>query len=259
MKRERVVYFGLALALSMVLAGCGGTTTPAPTTAPAETQPVAQGETQGQPQDSNEMPEASAVAANPNDPASILAAMQADFDATAQGLLDEQAALFAQIGESYDGYAANVGAVQAWYDLAVSESEALGARTIENARQYYRAVVATVDHGDDDALDDAMEDLYDLIYDDAFDEFYDVIYDDAFDDMYDQLYDGVIADAYDTLEYDEWYDAHSDAYEAWFDSKSDVYDAWFDSKSDVYDEWFDVKSDFYSGEFDIDETLRLNE
>lgn len=252
MKKMQLIV--IAAALSVALMGCGGIGTPSAqsqTGAPTE-------QTQGQTSPS-EGEEASTPTITNGDPEAVLAAIQADFDATAQGLLDEQAALLAQAGDSYDGYAANVDAVQAWYDLAVSESEALGARTIENARQYYRVLAATVDHEDYDALDDAMDDFYDLIYDDQFEAYYDTIYDDGFELMYDELYDGIIADAYDTMGYDEWYDAHSDAYDAWFDAKSDVYDAWFDAKSDIYDEWFDVNSDFYSGEFDVDATLRLDE
>lgn len=192
-------------------------------------------------------------------PEAIIEQTEKDFADTQQELLDAQGTLFAEVGDTYDGYVANAQAIQGWYDLAVSESEGLSARTIENARQYYRSVVATIDHGDRDALDDAMDDFYDLIYDDAFEEYYDAIYDEGFEAMYDQYYDGLLADAYDAVPYDEWYDAKSDAYDAWYDSKSDVYDAWFDGKSDVYDEWFDVNSAFYDNEFDIDDVLRLNE
>ena len=181
-------------------------------------------------------------------PEQIREQIEQDFADTQQALLDEQSALFAEVGDSYEGYVANEQAVQAWYDLAVSETEALGARTLENARQYYRAVVATIDHGDQDALDEALDDFYDLIYDDAFDEYYDVIYDDGFDAAYDQYYDGVLDDAYDTVPYDEWYDVRSEAY-----------DAWYDAKSDVYDEWYDVNGGFFDNEFDIDEILRLDE
>ena len=191
-------------------------------------------------------------------PEEIIAQIQQDFASTEQSLLDQQTSLANQIGDSFDGYVASEAAVQAWYDLAVSETEALGARTIENARQYYRSVVDNIDHGDDGAIDDAVDDLYDLIYDDAFEEYYDTIYDDGFETMYDTYYDGLIDDAYNTMEYGDWYDIKSNAYDAWYDAKSDVYDAWSDSKSDVYDDWSDINSAFYSNDFDVNDILRLD-
>lgn len=232
-------------ALSVMLLGCSGPGTSAGTTGAS---PSASAPTAAEGEAVTESSEAPVVASAEGSPEEVLAYIEQDFETTAQGLLDEQAALFAQTGDTYEGYAGNVQAVQGWYDLAVSETEALGARTLENARQYYRSVVATIDHGDEDALDAALDDLYDLIYDDAFDEMYDYYY-----------YDGSIDGGYDTMPYDEWYDAKSDAYDAWYDAKSDVYDGWYDAKSDVYDEWFDVNSGFYNNEFDINEVLRLDE
>lgn len=253
---KRMGQIVLVGALSVMLLGCSGPGTSASTTeaSPSESAPTAaEGEAVV------ESSEAPVVASAEGSPEEVLAYIEQDFEATAQGLLDEQTALFAQTGDTYEGYAGNVQAVQGWYDLAVSETEALGARTLENARQYYRSVVATIDHGDEDALDAALDDFYDLIYDDAFDSYYDAIYDDAFGEMYDYYYDGSIDGGYDTMPYDEWYDSKSDAYDAWYDSKSDVYDGWYDAKSDVYDEWFDVNSGFYNNEFDINEVLRLDE
>lgn len=216
----------------------------------SETVPTAQGE-----EGSSEETPAPAEGS----PEAIIEQIEKDFADTQQGLLDAQTTLFAEVGDTYDGYVANVQAVQDWYSLAVSETEGLSARTLENARQYYRSVVSTVDHGDRDALEDAMDDLYDLIYDDAFEGYYDAIYDEGFEVMYDQYYDGVLADAYDTVPYDEWYDTKSDEYDVWYDGRSDVYDAWYDGRSDIYDEWFDVNSAFYSGDFDINEILRIEE
>lgn len=255
---RKIARLALVAMLGFTLVGCSGGQVAAPADGSAQGTSAApqQNVVSGAPEEDGA--DASPVPAE-GSPEAVLEQIQQDFADTQQGLLDAQTSLRAQVGDTYDGYVANAEAVQGWYDLAVSETEALSARTLENARQYYRAVVATVDHGDRDALDDALDDLYDLIYDDAFDDYYDTIYDDAFDDMYDQYYDGILTDAYDTIPYDEWYDAKSDAYDAWYDGKSDVYDAWYDGKSDVYDEWFDVNSGFYDGDFNIDEILRLDE
>ena len=177
---------------------------------------------------------------------------QTDFSDTSQKLLDEQEKLFADVGETYEDYLANTDAIQAWYDLAVSETESLGERAVQYGRDYYQLVVDSVDVTDDRELDKATEEFYDTIYDDAFDDYYDAIYEDAFDEMYDMYYDGIIQDAYDTTPYDEWSDAHGDAYDAWSDAHSDVYDAWSDAHSDVYDDYSDVRSAFYSNDFDVE-------
>ena len=251
---KRFASLVLVALMGLTLVACGGSSTNS-SESPSD-QGQVQSEETAQEQDASK---GAAQVSDQSSPEDIIAAIQADFSATQQNLLDKQADVYEQVGDTYDGYVANAQAVQDWYDLAVSETEALGQRTLENARLYYMAVVNTVDHEDSDALEAAMDDLYDLIYDDAFDDYYDAIYDEAFDDVYDKYYDGIIDDAYDSVEYDEWYETKSDAYEAWFDAKSDVYDGWFDAKSDVYSEWFDVNSDFYSKEFDVAKTLRLDE
>lgn len=186
-----------------------------------------------------------------NDLETIIQTIQTDFSNTSQTLLDEQEKMFEEVGDTYEAYLENTDAVQEWYDLAVSETEALGERTRENCRDYYQVIVDTVDVTDDRELDKATDELYDAIYDDAFDDYYDAIYDDAFDDAYDQYYDGIIDEAYDVTPYDEWSDVRSDAYDAWSDARSDVYDAWSDARSDIYDDYSDVRSAFYDNDFDI--------
>lgn len=224
---RRMCQIVLAVLLGTALVGCGS--------APASPATGGQTSTETAFPFSGESEGGVAPAPAEGTPEQIREQIEQDFADTQQALLDEQSTLFAEVGDSYEGYVANEQAVQAWYDLAVSETEALGVRTLENARQYYRAVVATIDHGDQDALDEAL------------------------DAIYDQYYDGVLDDAYDTVPYDEWYDVRSEAYDAWYDAKSDVYDAWYDAKSDVYDEWYDVNGGFFDNEFDIDEVLRLDE
>lgn len=197
------------------------------------------------------------VTIDENDPASVIAAIQADFSLTQQMLLDEQEALFAAVGDTFDGYVANESAVEEWYDLVVNETEALGERTLENARIYYQAVAATVDQADEAAVRDAMRDFEALIYDDAFDTYYLTIYEGALEAANDRFYDGAIAAAEGLMDYSDWYDVYSDAYSIWYDCSSDTYEEWYDAQSDVYDEWYDVKSDFSSGEFNVADTLRF--
>ena len=183
----------------------------------------------------------------------IILEAQADFADTSQKILDGQQKMFSEVGDTYDSYVENVDKVQAWYDLAVSETEALGERAVAYGREYYQAVVDNVDVTDDRAWERATEDFYDAISDDAFDDYYDAVYDDAFDDVYDQYYDGIISDAYDVTPYDEWSDVSSDAYDAYSGAHSDVYDAYSDAHSDVYDDYSDVRSAFYNNDFDVEE------
>lgn len=222
-----------ALAMALAMTGCGGTTAG------------------GRPQESGN--DSSAAEQQPaNSLEAIIQEAQADFADTSHKLADEQEKMFSEVGSTYEDYSANIDRVQQWYDLAVSETEALGERAVEYGREYYQAVVDNVDVADDRELDKATEEFYDAIYDDAFEDYYDLVYEDAFDDMYDAYYDGIIDDAYDVTPYDEWSDAHGDAYDAWSDAHSDVYDAWSDSRSDVYSDYSDVRSAFYSNDFDVE-------
>lgn len=83
------------------------------------------------------------------------------------------------------------------------------------------------------------------IYEDAAKAMYD-IYDKTLKDMYDIYYDGIIKAAYDVVDYEEWYDARSDAYDDWYDARSDAYDIWYDTRSDIYDFQYDLKSEAYN-------------
>lgn len=201
---------------------------------------------------STEAGKATAQPASDNPLESIILEAQTDFSDTSQKILDEQEKMFAEVGDTYDSYIANVDKVQEWYDLAVSETEALGERAVEYGRQYYQAVVDNVDVTDDREWEKATEDFYDVIYDDAFDDYYDAVYEDAFDNAYDQYYDGIIADAYDVTPYDEWSDTSSAAYDAYSKALSDVYSAYSDALSDVYEDYSDVCSAFYNNDFDVE-------
>lgn len=231
MKRFVASCFAIVMALSLVACGANG-----------NTQPADQGTTDA----SVEGP------ASANSLEEILQRAEAVFSDTSAKLASEQEAMFSEVGESYDDYLANIDKVQAWYDLAISETEQLGARAVEYGREYYKTVVEKVDVTDDRELEKATEEYYDTIYDDAFDDYYDAVYDDAFEEMYDKYYDGIIQDAYDVTPYGDWSDVRSDAYKAWSDARSDVYKAWSDARSDVYGDYTDVRSAFYQNDFDVE-------
>lgn len=231
---KKHIIAGMVGVLCFALVGCGGQGTPNTGEGADE---AAQQATE---QDSS----------NPLE--SIIAKAQADFSDTSQKLLDEQAKVFSEVGDTFDDYLTNADKLQDWYDLAVSETEGLAERAVEYGREYYQAVVDNVDLSEDRNWDRATEDFYDAIYDDAFDDYYDAIYEDAFDEAYDAYYDGIVADAYDTVPYDDWSDASGDAYEAWADAHSAVYEAWSDGHSDVYSDYSDVRGAFYGNDFDVE-------
>ncbi len=185
-------------------------------------------------------------------PQEIIATIQDDFAATTESLAAGLAQVDETIGGTFEGYLANEQVLTDWYGVVVDETKALFERASENAMAYYRAVANTVDHGDSDALDDAMDELYDAVYEDACEDYYDDVYEDLLEEAYDTYYDGIIDDAEDSVAYGTWFDARSDAYSDWFDARSDVYGAYFDVRSDLYGDIIDVKSAFWQGIFDID-------
>lgn len=226
---KKVVEVLCAAVLALALGACGGEAT----------------SQQGSAEPSKEVAPANSLE-------ELIQQAQIDFSDTSQKLLDEQEKLFSDVGDTYEDYLANTDAIQAWYDLTINETEALGERAVQYGRDYYQLVVDSVDVTDDRELDKATEEFYDAIYEDAFEDYYDAIYEDAFDEMYDMYYDGIIDEAYDTTPYDEWSDVSSDAYDACFDARSDVYDAISDARSDVYSDYSDVRSAFYSNDFDVE-------
>lgn len=225
---KKLVAASCAATLALVLTACGGE------------QPAGGATQEG------------ATQATPSNPLEeVLFAAQTDISNTSQKLLDEKEKVFSTVGDTYDGYLANIQAIQDWYDLAVSETEGLGERLREQGREYYQAVVDNVDVSDDREVEKAKDDFYDLVYEDAFEDYYDAIYEDALEEFYDTYYDGVIADAQDTTPYDEWSDVRSSAYDAWSEARSGVYDAWTDARSDLYDDYSDITSAFYNNDFDV--------
>lgn len=190
-------------------------------------------------------------------PEAVLEDIQADFNDTAQNLYDEQEKMFESVGDSYEDYKEHKDQVQDWYNLAVSETEALGERVQENSRVYFQAVIDTVDLTDEKAIEDAIDAYFEAIYEDAYDDYYDAVYEDAFDAAYDQYYDGILSDAIDAdYNYSEVSELMSAEYKACADARSDVYEAIADARSAVYEINSDAWSAFYDDEFTMDEIFR---
>lgn len=228
--------------LSLMLVGCG----------PQQSSNAGEADAPAQGMESSAQP----VAGTPE---AILQTISDDFATTAQEVRSELDAVFSETGDTYDGYSANKQSLLDWYAYALGETEELNGRTIENAREYYRTIVATIGHSEDnEGLFDALDDLYDVVYEDAYEDYYDAVYEDAFELVYETYYEGVLDDAYDTVPYEEWFDARSECYEDWFDNRSELYEIWSDGRSEVYEERSDVSSAFWNDEYDIDEILRLD-
>lgn len=189
-------------------------------------------------------------------PEEILQAMQGDCNDTAQKLYDKQVELFEIVGDTFEGYNANIDAIKEWYALTVSETEALGGRMLENSRTYFQAVIDTVGSDDRDALSEAIDNYYDAIYNDAYGDYYDAVYNDLYHDIYDRFYAGIISDAYDTEEYSKVSAAQSGEYDNYSDSMSDLYEAISDARSEVYDVSSDAWGAYYDKEFTLENIFR---
>lgn len=164
-----------------------------------------------------------------------------DVEDTKEKLESERDALGEKITD-YNLYTKNVDKVKTYYEGALKQTELLSIRLREYAYKYAELIM-----NEDASYKVKYKDLsgiYEYIYEDAGKAMYD-IYDKTLKDMYDMYYDGIIKDAYDEIDYDEWYDVHSDAYDDWYDARSDVYDIWYDTRSDIYDFQYDLRSEVY--------------
>ena len=164
-----------------------------------------------------------------------------DVEDTKEKLESERNALGEKITD-FDTYTKNVDKVKAFYDQALKQTELLSIRLREYAYKYAELVM-----NEDASYKVKYKDLsgiYEYIYDDAAKTMYD-IYDKTLKDMYNIYYDGVIKAAYDVVDYEQWYDARSDAYDDWYDARSDAYDIWYDTRSDIYDFQYDLRSEVY--------------
>ena len=164
-----------------------------------------------------------------------------DVEDTKEKLESKRDALSEEILD-FDAYTKNVNKVKAFYDQALKQTELLSIRLREYAYKYAELIMK-----EDTSYKEKYKDLsgiYEYIYDDAAKTMYD-IYDKTLKDMYDIYYDGIIKAAYDVVDYEQWYDARSDAYDDWYDARSDAYDIWYDTRCDIYDFQYDLRSEVY--------------
>lgn len=188
----------------------------------------------------------------------ICEGITADFSATADLLASEWETVRTAIGDTYDGYTKNQQSLLDWYALVQTQTAALYTRTDEKVVAYYKLVAEKVDHEDDDAIEDATDEIYDVVYEDCFDDLYDAVYEDIYDDIYDEYYDGIIDDAEDTMDYGDWLDIRSDFYGTWLEERSAFYGNWLESRSGFYGTWLSMRSAFRTGNFDVDSVIAEN-
>ena len=184
----------------------------------------------------------------------ILEAVESAVSAWSDAVAGESAALLAAIGDSYEGYSANVAEVERFYAGTLEMADQFYATLRTIAIDYYKCLAAQ-GLEDYDAWNSAMDDFYDA-WDGGMDDFYET-WDGAYEDVYDQC-DAVIEGVSDQIDYAEYSDAWSDMYNTYSDAWSDMYDEYSDAWSDTYDNHSDVWSAFYDGKTDVDDILRLD-
>lgn len=188
-----------------------------------------------------------------SDPDAVLGEITDDFEGVTSQIAEKLSETFTAVGSTYGEYQENKGLIDEWVALALSESDALFARTKENSITYFKLIAANEDHIYSEFCDDALDEYYGIVYEDAMDEYYDALYDDAMDDLYDEYYDGVIDDAYDELYYDQWQEARSESYEIWRNARSAIYEKWRYERSYIYGLRSAIRSAFcYNDNFDVD-------
>ena len=186
---------------------------------------------------------------------SIITGIENDFSDTIKYFQTTFEETNATIGETYEGYIENKQVLLDWYDLVLSEESALFERTKARAIEYLKLISSSIDHGDDNAIDDAMDNYYDKIYDGVMDDFYDDAYDNLMDDVYDTYYDGIVDDGYDVAPYEQWLDESKDCYKSWSETGSAIYKNWSETGSTLYHYWSAVSSGFYRNNFDVDNII----
>lgn len=189
----------------------------------------------------------------------IIVSIEADFADSEKFLEESYAKVTTATGETYEGYVENKQVLTDWYELVLSEEKELMGRTRERAVEYLKLISSSIDHEDDDAIEEAMDEYYDRIYEGVMDDFYDDVYEDLLDEAYDMYYDGMVQDGYDIVAYDKWYDESSAAYKEWYNTSSATYKEWYHTSSTLYGYWYRVNSGFYKGDFDVEAIIEAYE
>ena len=145
----------------------------------------------------------------------ILEGIQAEVEDVTEKMAGSLNDVNEKIGDTYEEYVENKQELTNWYDNIIADSEKLFARIKEMSVQYFKLAAKTIDHEDYNAMDDALDEYYDVVYDDVMDDYYDAIYDDLMDEVYETYYDGVVEEGYDIVAYKIYSEESSACYKAW--------------------------------------------
>ncbi len=187
----------------------------------------------------------------------ILEIINSDVNSTITSLNEKFDLLVSETG-SYEEYLENKSKIDEFYLTIEIEMKELGNRIASNSEEYFRYIVATVDHDDIDALNGALDEYYDQVVNSACDSVYDGVSNGLLDKILDAYYYGVIDIAYneDKIDYEAYSAASSEAYEQWSDAFSSNYAIWSDMFSLFYNYWADVNSELiYQNNYDIESII----
>lgn len=267
-KRERAIrklcFLLLAVAMIVSLAACGNDSVQdssnreSPVVSQTEKLPESSGEKEKENEtqtNKEDQGNSSDIPADSNGLAEILTEVTNDYSTTITYLTEELASVYGTIGDTYNVYVSNEDTLFDWYELVLEETEKLYERTESNVAAYYK-LVASIGSSDDDVVEDAMDEIYAVVYKDTLEELYDTIYEDTFDEIYEKYYEEILEDAKDSTDFGDWLDVRSDFYSEWLDSRSDFYGDWLDFRSDFYGDWLDIRGEFWAGNFDVDSFLK---
>lgn len=244
---NRIAMCALAAATALALAGCASNGQQNATGESSSMQQTAQANVA---QQQNATPAESETTLD-----GIIAAIEQDFETTQADIeagLDDAKA---KAGGSYADYTANRDALPSWIADTQSKTEALFARTNENAARYYTLLAKQAPSMEWRDVADGMQAFYRSVYDDALSGFYRSVYTDAYKSVYRTFYDSVMKDAYNAVPYSEASDAQSDMYREISDAQSDLYRTYSDAQSNIYRTYSDVYGELYDKNYDLTKVL----
>lgn len=246
-KMNRIAMCALAAATALALAGCASNGQQNATGESSSMQQTAQANVA---QQQNATPAESETTLD-----GIIAAIEQDFETTQTDIeagLDDAKA---KAGGSYADYTANRDALPSWIADTQSKTEALFARTNENAARYYTLLAKQAPSMEWRDVADGMQAFYRSVYDDALSGFYRSVYTDAYKSVYRTFYDSVMKDAYNAVPYSEASDAQSNMYREISDAQSDLYRTYSDAQSNIYRTYSDVYGELYDKNYDLTKVL----
>ncbi len=186
-----------------------------------------------------------------NDPGAVLDEITKDFETVTTQLTQKLEKTFEDVGTTYKDYQKNKGLVDEWVALAISESEALFARTKENSVTYFKMIAEDPDCKYSEFCDEATEKYYDVVCDDAISVYEEAICDAAMDALKAAYYNGIIDEA--DLEYEEWEQASNESYATWERACDTTYAMWCDIDDYTYGLYDAIEEAFCDEEnFNVD-------